>query len=183
MKKSELRKTYKEKRQFLSSELREEMARKIADRFLAKFNISGYNVSVFLPISRLFEINTWHIIENVNANFILPVVTKEGSLKHVLYESVDQLVTSEWGIPEPTYGEEIDPKVIDMVLVPLLVVDESGNRVGYGKGFYDQFLATCSEDCIFVGLSYFDPVEQIQDLNPNDIRLHFCVTPDKILSF
>jgi 5-formyltetrahydrofolate cyclo-ligase len=183
MKKKELRTIYKQKRKELTSEQREEMSRRIADRLISKFDISGYNVSIFLPITRLMEINTWHIIENIQANFILPVVKEHDELIHVLYENEAQLKVSDWGIPEPTKGEQVKPEAIDMVLVPLLVCDESGNRVGYGKGFYDRFLADCSEDCIFIGLSYFDVVEEIQDANANDIPLHFCVTPERLISF
>lgn len=183
MKKKELRKLYKEKRRSISSEIREEMSRSIAERLLSKFDITGYNISIFIPIARLMEINTWHIIENVDANFILPVVKEEGSLKHIIYEGQEQLEISSWGIPEPTHGIEIEPENIEMVLVPLLVCDESGNRVGYGKGFYDQFLASCNPDCIFIGLSYFPPIEGIQDVHSNDIPLHFCITPDEVISF
>ena len=64
-------------------------------------------------------------------------------------------------------------KSIDMVLVPGLCFDGDGHRVGYGKGFYDRFLKTCRPDCIKIGLSYFEPVESIDDVHEGDVRLDF----------
>ena len=64
-----------------------------------------------------------------------------------------------------------------MVLVPLLAFDKLGHRVGYGKGYYDRFLAKCPPNCLRIGLSLFDPVERIDDVVPTDIRLNSCLTP------
>jgi 5-formyltetrahydrofolate cyclo-ligase len=183
MHKKELRKIFIDQRKSLSSEEREAMSIQISERIITKFELEGYNISIFLPISRMLEINTWNIIENLKANYILPVVKEDGKLEHILYESEDQLEISDWGIPEPTRGEVISPKEIDVVLVPLLICDESGNRVGYGKGFYDQFLSSCPNDCIFIGLSYFEPIEVIADVRSEDVPLHFCVTPKKVHTF
>lgn len=70
-----------------------------------------------------------------------------------------------------------------MVLVPLLCIDREGYRVGYGKGFYDKFLARCRPDCKTVGLNYFPPVERIDDVAEHDIRLDHAVNPDEVYSF
>ena len=70
-----------------------------------------------------------------------------------------------------------------MVLVPLLCFDESGHRVGYGKGFYDRFLTKCRPDTQKVGLSYFPPVKEITDADSFDIRLDLCLTPEKVWRF
>ncbi|MBD3638870.1 MAG: 5-formyltetrahydrofolate cyclo-ligase [Crocinitomicaceae bacterium] len=182
MKKAEARKIFKEERLALSPDEREKRSQQILDNLVGLTDLSGKKVSIFLPIERLQEINTWKIIEHVNAQFILPVVQKN-ELKHILFESEEQLRVSDWGIPEPQYGKEIDPTELDFVLVPLLAVDMAGNRVGYGAGFYDNFLKSCSPECTFIGLSYFEPVEYIQDFHQNDIPLHFCVSPNSVYKF
>ena len=51
-------------------------------------------------------------------------------------------------ILEPLETEIVDPQDIDMVLVPMLVCDKQGNRVGFGKGYYDRYLARCRPDCL-----------------------------------
>ena len=67
--------------------------------------------------------------------------------------------------------------------MPLIIVDKIGNRVGYGKGYYDRFLINCDKKVIKVGLSFFDIIEKIEDTTYNDIRLNYCITPKKIIKF
>ncbi|MFX5465008.1 5-formyltetrahydrofolate cyclo-ligase, partial [Acinetobacter baumannii] len=53
--------------------------------------------------------------------------------------------TNTWGITEPR-GEQILPaSAIDLVFAPLLVFDQKGYRLGYGKGYYDRFLSNCTD--------------------------------------
>jgi 5-formyltetrahydrofolate cyclo-ligase len=86
-------------------------------------------------------------------------------------------------ILEPLETEVIDPLDIDMVLVPMLAFDDRGNRVGFGKGYYDRYLSRCRQDCIKVGLSYFEAVDSINDANEFDVPLNFCITPQKVYVF
>lgn len=88
-----------------------------------------------------------------------------------------------WGIPEPVKGTPADPAEVDMVFLPLLSFDANGHRVGYGKGFYDRFLAACRSDCLRIGLSWFGPVDLIEDLGPHDIPMHYCITPERVYAF
>ena len=69
------------------------------------------------------------------------------------------------------------------MFVPLLAIDTKGNRVGYGKGYYDRFLKQCKKDCLFIGLQLFDEIIQIDDINQFDIALHYCITPTQIIQF
>ncbi|TAG91084.1 MAG: hypothetical protein EAZ20_03510 [Bacteroidetes bacterium] len=94
--------------------------------------------------------------------------------------------TNKWQIEQPIITEKdifFDPKNIDWIIVPLLVFDKNGFRVGYGKGFYDKFLAECKPDVLTIGVNFFPPVEKITDIEPFDICLHRCITPDKIFIF
>ena len=88
-----------------------------------------------------------------------------------------------FGIMEPGSGEVLLPIQIDLVLVPLVAVDLSGYRVGYGKGYYDRFLSTCSKEMITVGFSFFDPLPSIEDLGQHDVPLKFCITPNHTYAF
>ena len=73
--------------------------------------------------------------------------------------------------------------VFDFVLTPLLYCDSKGNRVGYGKGFYDQLFSQLSSKTKKIGVNFFNPDENIDDLWENDIPLDYLVTPEDILSF
>ncbi len=70
-----------------------------------------------------------------------------------------------------------------MVLIPLLAFDLQGNRVGYGKGFYDKLLSDCRPSCIRVGLSLFDATDNITDINNLDQPLSLAITPSGMVSF
>jgi 5-formyltetrahydrofolate cyclo-ligase len=187
MLKTDIRKLYKAKRSALSEHDIDYLSRKITQNVLRNFDITNTICSIFLPISRQNEVNTYFILELVNQLKTTFVVSKSefetGELLHFIYESNNQLEENTLGIPEPKYGTAIHPREIDFVFVPLLAIDDRGNRVGYGKGFYDRFLAQCSSKCQFIGLHLFDEFVTIDDLNPLDIPMHSCVTPNKIYHF
>ena len=61
-------------------------------------------------------------------------------MTHFLLTDNTKIKKNQYNIPEPINGLEVPTKKIDVVFVPLLAFDKKGNRVGYGKGFYDKFL-------------------------------------------
>lgn len=139
----------------------------------------------FLPIPGKQEADTWPIIrlireKNPHVRIAVPRVRGD-QLEHVMLEE-STLETGAFGIPEPTDGQRIDSEVPDAVLVPVLIGDRSGNRIGYGKGFYDRFLVTCRPDCIKIGLSTSSPAEQLPT-EPHDVTLNALVTPEGVLTF
>ncbi|MGK0210780.1 MAG: 5-formyltetrahydrofolate cyclo-ligase, partial [Polaribacter sp.] len=144
------------------------------------------NYHLFLSISEKKEINTeylLHILQGRDKSVIVPKSDfSSGELKHILLQDSTRLQPSSYGIPEPVSGIEIQVSIIDVVFVPLLVFDIEGNRVGYGKGFYDRFLAQCSANTIFIGLSFFE-AEPLMENSSLDIPLHYCITPFKTYSF
>jgi 5-formyltetrahydrofolate cyclo-ligase len=86
-------------------------------------------------------------------------------------------------LTEPESGEVLDPLQLDLVIMPLLTFDVRGNRVGYGKGFYDRYLAKCRPDVLKVGISYLPAVNQIEDVDQFDIPLDYCATPERLYEF
>ncbi|UOQ53812.1 5-formyltetrahydrofolate cyclo-ligase [Hymenobacter cellulosivorans] len=146
-------------------------------------------VHVFLPIQRQRELDTWAIIRRFWREFpqvriVVPVMQEDGlSLRHYLLTPQTELAENAWDVPEPLNAEEVAPQELDAVLLPLLAFDEAGNRVGYGKGFYDRFLQQCRSDVLRIGLSLEDPVLRIADAWEGDVRLHACVTPTRVWRF
>ena len=169
MTKSELRKICLEKQKSLSDFERSDKSRRISDRFfefIIHKNISFLHL--FIAIEKNREVETSFIYQSLWRNFPENAETT--------------LSKNRWQIFEPTGNESVEVEKIDAVLVPLLCFDERGFRVGYGKGFYDKFLSECREDCLKIGLSYFAPVEEIDDAQNFDVKLDFCITPQKIFS-
>src|SRR5688500_392826 len=189
MTKKELRKIYLKKRMDLSEGQYEQLNRELSDHFFKAVRLSGINVlHTFLPIKRTREVNTWHIIERIKKDYphvkvSVPKINNQTSeLEHYFLESPDQLKNNTWEIPEPVYGIPTSTDKIDAVLVPLLAFDKLGHRLGYGRGFYDRFLAGCRPDCLKIGLSFFESEEKIDGINEKDIPLDLIVTPKTVLA-
>jgi len=190
MTKQELRKFYLQKRLALSDAEYFQLNHQLCENFFAHVDLSFIKVlHTFLPLEKNKEPNTWLIIDRIRREFphirlsIPRVNNQTGELENLFFEGLHQLQLNSWGIQEPKQGVPTESVNVDMVLVPLLAFDKQGHRVGYGKGFYDKFLATCKPSCKRVGLSLTEPVEEISDTNPFDIKLQLCVTPTTTLIF
>jgi 5-formyltetrahydrofolate cyclo-ligase len=181
-----LRDLYKKKRNLLDSDMLAQISNNCVEQ-INPFDFNNKIVSVFLPIQKFNEIDTSFIIQKIIKNGGAVCVSRsdfqEKKMAFFIYEGPAQIKENKFGIPEPSYGNSCDILKIDYVFVPLLCFDEVGNRVGYGQGFYDKFLSSCSDNCIKIGLSHFEPVKKIDDCNDMDIKLDFCITPNKTYAF
>jgi 5-formyltetrahydrofolate cyclo-ligase len=187
MQKSELRKIYLEKMKSQTPTEREEKSRRIAERFFDEFDLKNIKfLHLFLAIEKFGEIQTEFIFRRIWREFphiktVVPRVDfSENLMRSVEFTEATKLSANKWEIIEPAGDEFVESKLIDAVLVPLLCFDERGFRVGYGKGFYDKFLTTWGENTLKIGLSFFEPIRKIADVNEFDIKLDFCVMSDKI---
>ena len=190
MTKEELRKIYLQKRLSLSEAEYVHLNFQLYQNFFAHTDLSFIKVlHIFLPLEKNKEPDTWLIIDRIRREFphiriVVPRVNLQTQeLDNIFFEGLHQLEKNNWGIPEPKQGVPVEPEKIDMVLVPLLIFDKHGHRVGYGKGFYDKFLVQCKPTCIRTGLSLFQPVEKISDTNANDQVLTSAITPAGVFEF
>ena len=169
-------------------------SQQLCARLFRNFPVAEWQVvHLFLPLARRNEPDTWPIIRRIWAAFpavrlAVPVVQADGiSLKSYALSPATLLLENRWGIPEPKADPiaELLPAAFDAVLVPLLAVDAAGQRVGYGGGFYDRFLAQCRPGTQFIGLSVAEePLpERIADVQPTDVPLTACLTPGGVWRF
>ncbi|WP_378179635.1 5-formyltetrahydrofolate cyclo-ligase [Aquimarina sp. SS2-1] len=185
--KANLRKKYKKLRAELSDEAIEDLSVVIANNLLKLpiWEKSFYHI--FLSIQEQKEINTeyiLHILQGKDKNIVVSKSNFENNtLTNVLLTDNTKFEVNSWGIPEPVDGIPIPEDKIEVVFVPLLAFDEDGNRVGYGKGFYDKFLSKCNPGTIKIGLSFFTAEEKIMGIFSTDINLDYCVTPSKFYTF
>ncbi|UIR55578.1 5-formyltetrahydrofolate cyclo-ligase [Sphingobacterium sp. SRCM116780] len=189
MTKAELRTYYRDLRSRLSEQEEEELNNSLFHN-LKKLNWQHVKFChVFLPILKFHEPNTFLLISYFRENFpdINLVISKSDMLSqqmtHYVYNDSLVLENNKWGILEPVEGIAISETKLDVVLIPLLISDKRGNRVGYGKGYYDRFLSLCRSDVKKIGLSFFEPIDLIQDVDPHDIPLDICVTPQEIYTY
>ncbi|WP_164109545.1 MULTISPECIES: 5-formyltetrahydrofolate cyclo-ligase [Sphingobacterium] len=189
MNKSELRLLYREKRKMLDRETRATYDDVILSHLKAMDWSSVHLLHLYIPIDSLNEPDTlafmkWLKEEKDNVQFVVSRSDfASGEMIHFLWDESMVFEANKWGILEPKEGIEVNELDLDAVLVPLLVVDKEGNRVGYGKGFYDRFLARCNPEILSVGLSYFEPVMEISDVGKWDVKLRYCVNPQGVYRF
>lgn len=188
MKKEDIRREVLKKRKALTETEVNNASEKIFNHIRTLEVWSKNTYHAFLPIKRNKEVNTWPIIHFLKDELHKQVVLsktnfKDVSLEHIRYDSDTELYKNKFGIPEPIRGITVNEEEIDVVFVPLLAFDDQGNRVGYGKGFYDIFLSKCRPETITIGLSLFSDKTIIEDVNEHDFPLDYCITPDGIFSF
>jgi len=190
MNKQDLRKKYLKIRQGMSDAEVWKATEKISNQFFKQFSIEEVRyLHSFLPIDHKKEPNTWILIEKIwndypDVEIVVPrLIPGSKRFESIILTSGTKLLTSNWGILEPEQGTSVSEEMIDIVFVPLLAADNDGFRVGYGKGYYDQFLRLCKPTTIRAGLGFYPPVAAIDDLHDGDVPLDYLITPDKVYRF
>jgi 5-formyltetrahydrofolate cyclo-ligase len=186
MLKAELRKKYMQKRKALSIDEALLLSEKIFKNFIEYFKPSqNQKIHIFIPIEKFREVNTQIFVSYFLSRKIRVFVPKIVDTRLISVEifADSKFELNNWGISEPVSDEDSGILDFDFVITPLLYCDRQGNRVGYGKGFYDGFFEKVSEETKKIGVNYFNPEENIDDVWENDIPLDYLVTPDAVLSF
>jgi 5-formyltetrahydrofolate cyclo-ligase len=189
MTKNQLRILYKNKRNDIS----ETEKLKLDDLLLIqfqKFDFSGIqSLFTYWPMENHTEPNV-----NLMARFLrlmipeiliaYPVIDFTSfSMKAIIADESTDFKTNEWGGTEPMGNLELKHQKIDLIFIPLLAFDKLGYRVGFGKGYYDRFLAHSKKETVKIGFSYFEPIDLISDTNQFDVPLNYCITPQIIYEF
>lgn len=157
---------------------------RIADRLIDFLSGRQFEtLHTFIRLIKFNEIDTsviyfrlWKDLPDVTtiAPRIVPGTTE---LEHIPIDARTELIENQWGVREPSGETRFLATEIDVVLVPLLCFDRRGFRVGYGGGFYDRFLNECRADCLKIGLSFWPPIDNVDDSRDEDIILDACITP------
>ena len=187
MLKNELRTKYKNLRAGITPPRASDLSLMLANQILKIPIWDFFYFHVFLGSPQLKEVDTLPLITILQArdkHVLVPRVSGPDSLEHYLLTDATHLAMNRWGIAEPQDGIQVPEQKIDVVFLPLLAFDLSGNRVGYGKGFYDAFLEKCRPDTLKIGLSYFGAEESpIGDVREEDKKLDYCISPERIYEF
>lgn len=139
---------------------------------------SSLKVMIYLAIPQSGEINLLPWAEQLAAShpdwtFCVPYLErgKPDMTTAAFHPQEPDLTTGPFRVPQPAHYHAIDPQSIDVVITPTLVVDNLGNRVGYGKGYYDRFLTTNRPDVLTIGVGYWSAVPPISDVDAWDYPL------------
>lgn len=183
-KKCDLRQLFRNKRSKLSAQELSEASIQILEQIRTDKLIEGNLIMLYmssqnhqeLPTETLFSLSDHYRV------CVPKVINKNGVMEAVLWDKNMTVNTNEWGIKQPLSEAYISPENIDTVVVPLLCFDTAGHRVGFGKGYYDKFLERCSKEVKTVGLSYFEPIDIITDVETTERAFKYCSNTKKNIS-
>ncbi|MCE5196105.1 MAG: 5-formyltetrahydrofolate cyclo-ligase [Negativicutes bacterium] len=188
MEDKELRSRILSLRDSLSNETRAAAAAAVAQR-LAALPQWQQAKDVMLFVSFRSEIDTRALIELAWSSGKLVAVPRchpeDRRLEAHRIKSWADLVNSNYGILEPPDcpATKVEPTALDFILIPGSVFDRTGNRMGYGAGFYDRFLLRCRANAPRVAIAYdFQIVEKLQP-KPHDQTIDYLLTDSAFYSF
>ncbi len=137
-------------------------------------------------VSKDSEVETQALMENLlkeGRRVLIPVAKRDGTLQWSKLNRLDELEPGAFGVLEPRADSLRlrEPAKNALVIVPCVAFDMSGQRLGYGKGFYDRFLAQHGGKTI--GLAFeTQKVERIP-AEAHDVPLDVVVTESQVLVF
>ena len=186
MSKKEIRSDFLEKRRSFSQEQVQEKSALIFEKLFSLEEFSqAKNIGVYVSFKK--EVETIKIIEKLlkdGKNIYSPVMDIEKErFSFAKISSLDSMIENKYGVLEPTEKELVDVSKIEVFLVPGAVFDLQGNRIGWGKGYYDKFFGENKTNGTKIGLFFeFQKVEAI-DPESFDVKMDFIVTEKQIYKF
>lgn len=107
----------------------------------------------------------------------IPVIMPNGLVAVELPSEPSQLRRGPFGILEPyTTTALISPQEIGCIFIPGVAFDCDGNRLGFGRGYYDRFLGQFSSATSLCGLAFAMQIVPAIPQEPHDVRMHMLVT-------
>jgi 5-formyltetrahydrofolate cyclo-ligase len=171
--KNSIRESFLKKRASMTETSKRELSIAICKNIL-DFNLfkSATTVALYFPVRS--EADVLSLTAEKGKYFAFPKVV-EKELFYSQAEYPDGFVTGSFGIPEPVACEFVDPDKIELFLVPGIVFDESGYRLGYGKGFYDRLISKHAT-ITTLGVCFNDFLIKRLKVDPWDTRVNYMVT-------
>ena len=184
MLKSDARKYYLEQRKLFRSNEDISLSKSIIEQLKNSFDYSIIKYfHLFLPIKNHNEIDVWPLIHWIWGNHKhITIVVPKCDFKTRTMTSIEltpntELCYDNYNIPEPITGNVISNDLIDTVITPLIICDMDGYRVGYGKGYYDNFFNSCKTTIKRIGVGHFNPIKKIENVDKWDIPLTHYISP------
>lgn len=185
MYKSIIRKEILRLRNNLKSEEKNSLDKKIFNS-LIESNIYKESKKIFIYVSYNNEVDTKEIIkhsfENNKIIYVPKINIEDKTMNAVKIHSLNELYVNKYGILEPNIVDKNDVGLeFDFIIMPGMVFDKAGNRIGYGGGYYDKYLSSLSYKVDKVALAYnFQIVDNIKT-EEHDIKVDYIITDNEIM--
>ncbi|MBP3585604.1 MAG: 5-formyltetrahydrofolate cyclo-ligase [Peptococcaceae bacterium] len=180
--KNQLRKQYKQIREQLTIEQVKKNSAQIADRlFQTSFWQNSSTVMLYLSFQN--EVMTDQIYRQgwlEGKTMLLPICSAQnGIMTMSVLSSFDQLIPNRYGIRElPAPVQQIiAPQKIDLCLIPGIAFDRYGNRLGFGSGYYDRYLAQIASHVPRIALAHSCQIyDGLLPVDQYDLPIHYMLT-------
>ncbi len=182
-----LRKKLLKKRDRIDPEEKKTREAAIRRRFYASADFKNAK-SILLYASFRSEVNTLPCIKHaleLDKVVILPRVEKRtGRLRLFRIHSLDDLEPGYMGIPEPAIKRTREKRLrdIDMVVVPGAGFDTSGNRIGYGAGYYDKLLSGSGRHLVTAAFAFEEQIVRKVPGEEHDVLMDKIVTEKRTIN-
>lgn len=182
------RKTLRARLASLDEGAAREAAARIRERVLSLPEVEAAN-GILVCLSFGHEVDTWGLVEGLlesGRQVFVPRVELRGERRLHVHPYPCELETLDFGLQQPRRGEpELAEGTIEGALDVALVVglgfDRRGYRLGYGRGYFDRFLA--GRSVVAIGLSYALQLVDRLPAGPRDVPMHLLVTELGVLRF
>ncbi len=189
--KSSLRKELIRKRLMIPDDVRIDLDRAVFDKIVSKDEYIKAD-TIFVYASYNGETDTFRLIGdalNRSKRVACPVCSESNGEPHLDFyyiEKIDELTEGYRGIPEPDRNKALKATENDtgqaLIIVPMVGYDREGNRLGYGKGYYDRFLSSCDHR-FAMGIAYSMQECEKLPADIHDIKPDMIITDEKIFRF
>lgn len=111
---------------------------------------------------------------------VLPKIKENNTMEFFKINNLEDLIIGKFNIKEPRVENKkpIKKEEIDLMIIPGICFDKSKNRIGYGKGYYDKYLANSKIKKI--GICYEEQITEKIESNNKDIKMDYLITENKI---
>lgn len=188
--KSELRKKHLNLRNAMSkSEVLERSSFVCKNLLALKCVQNAKTILMYHPLGNEVDLTSMYELFAVVGKKIFLPYTEDGDMLVGEWRGDKDLEMGEYGIMVPSVDKDEQTQgalctAIDVVLVPGIVFDKKGNRVGFGKGYYDRFLAKTKPDCVKVAVCYDNQMALDGDgipAEPQDVKMDYIVTESGVI--
>ena len=171
-----------------AQENKDDISRTIVERFMALPEYAAAKTAMWYLDIRS-EVRTRYQLDDAlrsGKRIVVPYCTVDetGANKLGLWHltALDELIVGTWRILEPPRerwgapGKEVDPRELDLVMVPGVAFTRDGARMGNGQGYYDRLLDRVRPDAPLVALAYERQLFPELAVSPHDVFMDKVIT-------
>lgn len=163
-------------------------SQQICARFRQAFPLaSGGRSLVYVSVRD--EVETLALVASLlqtQGEVVVPYCLPDYQLGLFPLRHISELQKGAYGILEPDEQlrteRSVDPQTLDIAVVPGVGFDPFGNRLGYGKGYFDRLLSRLRPECVKVALAFECQLVPVIVAQPHDVAMQYIVTEQQTLT-